>query len=272
MIDLEKIKRQKKADYICYRAKGPIQINGKLDDPSWLAAPWSSPLIDIITGEKAFLETRVKLLWDDQYLYIGFQNGEPYVRAALTERDSHIWEENDVEVFIAGKNAYYELELNALNTIYEVFWVWDDILGKPDSGYPLSEWNSKNRDTKKLSYFMPSIHPRGERTGFFDYDLPGLKHAVHINGDLNNLKGTDKGWSVELALPWKALSDLSDGRSVPPKEGDVWLVDCSRFQHFDKDGQKLDKEVGWTWNKHGYWYSHMPETFTNVKFSETQVP
>ena len=271
MIDLEKIKNQKQAEYICYKAKEPIQINGKLDDSSWQAVPWSAPLIDIITGEKAFMETRVKLLWDDQYLYIGFQNEEPFVRAAFTERDSHIWEENDVEVFIAGKNAYYELELNALNTIYEVFWIWDDVVGKPDSGYPLPEWDPQKRRTEKLSHFIKSRHPRGERTGFFDYDLPGLKHAVHIDGVLNELKGTDKGWSAELALPWKALSLLADGRSVPPADGDIWRIDCSRFQHYDKNGEKLKNEVGWTWNKHGCWDSHIPETFTHVKFSTDQV-
>ena len=271
MIDLDKINQEKQAEYICSRAKGPIQINGKLDDPSWENAPWSTPLVDIITGEKAFMETRVKLLWDDQYLYIGYKNEEPYVRATLTERDSYIWNDNDIELFIAGKNAYYEFEMNALNTVYEVLWIWDDVLGKTGSGYPLSEWNPEQRVTKKLSKFLPNIHPRGERTGYFDYDLQGLKHAVYVDGILNDDNGTDKSWSVELALPWEALSVLADGRAVPPENGDVWRIDCSRFQHFDKNGQKLEKDAGWTWNKHGYMNSHIPETFTYVKFSTAEV-
>jgi len=270
-IDLEKIKQQKQAEYICYLAIGPIQTDGKLDDPSWENAPWSDPLVDIITGEKALMETRVKLLWDDQYLYIGYKNEEPYVCATLTERDSYIWNDNDIELFIAGKNAYYEFEMNALNTIYEVLWIWDDVLGKPGSGYPLSEWNPQQRDTKKLSHFLPNIHPRGERTGYFDYDLQGLKHAVYIDGTINEGKDIDNGWSVELALPWEALSLLSDGRPVPPENGDIWRIDCSRFQHFDKNGAKLDKDAGWTWNKHGYMNSHIPETFTEVNFSTVEV-
>jgi len=38
----------------------------------------------------------------------------------LTERDSPIYKNNDVELFIAGKHSYYEFEINAFNTIYEV--------------------------------------------------------------------------------------------------------------------------------------------------------
>ena len=35
-------------------------------------------------------------------------------------------QENDVEVFIAGQDAYYEFELNALGTIMERFYIWQD--------------------------------------------------------------------------------------------------------------------------------------------------
>ena len=45
---------------------------------------------------------------------------EPFVTATLTERDAPIYQNNDVEVFIAGQDAYYEFEINALGTIYEV--------------------------------------------------------------------------------------------------------------------------------------------------------
>ena len=46
--------------------------------------------------------------------------------AAQTERDSLIFHENDVEVFIDGGDCYYEFEINALGTIYEVFFIWRD--------------------------------------------------------------------------------------------------------------------------------------------------
>ena len=80
------------AHYICYRAAGPIQIDGKLDEPSWRMAPKSEPFVDIVTGEPAWFDTRVALLWDDDNLYFGFWVRETDVWATLTERDSKIWE------------------------------------------------------------------------------------------------------------------------------------------------------------------------------------
>ena len=102
-------------------------MDGKLDEPSWRLAPQSAPFVDIVTGEPAWFDTRVALLWDDDYLYFGFRAEETDVWGTLTQRDSKIWEENDLELFIARRDAYYEFEINALNTVYEVFWIWKDI-------------------------------------------------------------------------------------------------------------------------------------------------
>ena len=41
-----------------------------------------------------------------------------------------IYNDNDVECFIAGPDAYYEFEINAFNTGYEVFFVWEDTFEK----------------------------------------------------------------------------------------------------------------------------------------------
>ena len=45
-------------------------------------------------------------------------------------RDSIVFLENDLEVFIDGGDCYYELEVNALNTVYEVFFIWKDAYKK----------------------------------------------------------------------------------------------------------------------------------------------
>src|SRR5262249_26135043 len=110
------------ARYTCYRAAGPIAIDGKLDEPSWQRAPKSNAFVDIVTGEPAWFDTRVALLWDDEHLYFGFWAEENDVWGTLTERDSKIYQENDLEIFIGAQDAYYEFEINCLNTVYEVFW------------------------------------------------------------------------------------------------------------------------------------------------------
>lgn len=255
------------AHYTCYRTAGPITIDGKLDELSWKLAPRSSRFVDIVTGKPAWFDTRVAILWDDAYLYFGFTAEETDVRATLTQRDSKIYEDNDVEVFVAGQDAYYEFEINALNTIYEVFWIWKDIFKPGSLCYGRREFNPAAHPTLEISGIGGHVHPRGERWGFLDWDFPGLLHAVRVDGTLNQRAGTDKGWSVELAFPWKGLELLADGRSLPPRDGDVWRIDCSRFEQLGPDGQRLDPAAGWTWNRHGYYDSHIPETFTYVRFS-----
>ena len=251
------------ARYTCYRAAGPLTIDGRLDEPSWLAAPRSSRFVDIVTGAPAWFDTHCALLWDDQCLYVGFWAEEPDVRATLTERDSRIYEDNDLEVFIGGRDAYYEFEVNALNTIYEVFWIWKDILkpGSPYFGVP--EFDPARQRTMTLDGVGGHVHERGERWGFLDWDYPGLRHAVHADGS--------RGWTAELAFPWDGLRWLADGRSLPPRDGDVWRIDCSRFEQFDRAGRKLDPSAGWTWNRHGHYDSHIPEVFPYVTFSADDV-
>ncbi len=112
------------AHYTCYRTHESLAINGALAEAAWLKAPKSPRFVDMVTGKPAIFDTRAAALWDDRYLYIGFWIEEPFVEAALVERDSLIFMENDVEVFIDGGDCYYEFEINALGTIYEVFFIW----------------------------------------------------------------------------------------------------------------------------------------------------
>jgi hypothetical protein len=257
--------------YTCYRAAGPIVVDGRLDEESWLAAPRSTPFVDIVTGEPAWFDTRVALLWDDQKLYFGFQAEETDVWGTLTERDSKIYEENDLEIFIAGQDAYYEFEINALNTVYEVFWIWKDILRPGNLYYGVPEFNPATQRTMTLNGVGGHVHQRGERWGFLDWDLPGLLHAVEVQGTLNKRDDIDEGWTAEVAIPWGSLHWLADGRSLPPTAGDVWRIDCSRFEKTARDGQPLDPCVGWTWNRHGHYDSHIPEVFPFVHFSDETV-
>lgn len=255
------------AHYTAYRTPHPISIDGRVDKPVWLSAPVSDPFVDIVTGAPAWFDTRVRILWDDQFLYFGFTAEETDVWATLTERDSKIWFDNDLEIFIAGKDAYYEFEINALNTIYEVMWIWKDMY-KSGSPYNVPEWDPTGKNLMIIDGIGGHVHPRGTRYGFLDWDFPGLRHAVHVDGTLNKHDDKDRGWSMEAAFPWSGMKWLADGRSLPPKNGDVWRIDCSRFQHIGPKGERLDPAVGWTWNKHGFYDSHLPETFTYVHFSD----
>lgn len=232
-------------NYTCHRAGSAIKVDGKLDDAAWSKADWTDAFVDIEGNAKPrpAYKTRVKMLWDGDYFYFAADLEEPHVWATLTKRDSVIFHDNDFEIFIDPEGDtlnYYELEINALNT------VWDLQLGKPyrHGGKANNGW-----------------------------DATGLKTAVSIAGTINNPNDKDRGWSVEMALPWKDLTG-SPRPLLAPKSGDRWRVNFSRveWQHQIAEGKyqkvKGRSEDNWVWSPQGEINMHIPEKWGFVQFAE----
>ncbi|MEM7232244.1 MAG: SMP-30/gluconolactonase/LRE family protein, partial [Planctomycetota bacterium] len=210
------------------------------------------------------------VLWDDENLYVAYWIEEPFIRAKFEKRDSPIYYDNDVECFVAGRDAYYEFEINAYGTIYEGVFIWNDAY---ESSYAaLPEFRLKQKKVVPFNGVGFKDHSRGKRRGFLAWDLPGLKSAVHIDGTTNDDSDRDRGWTVEVAFPWSSLRVLAaaDGRAVPPLDGDVWRMDFSRFNQF-KEATPVQERGGWSWSRHGVWDSHIPELFTKITFSRTPL-
>jgi len=233
---------------ICYRTAARLTIDGKLEEAAWRAAPWSDRFVDIDGRRQPALATRMKMLWDDEFFYVAAEMEEPDVRATLTERDSVIFQDNDFELFIdpdGDTHGYYELEVNAFNT------VWDLLLVQPyrDGG--------------------PAIHA---------WDIAGLQTAVDVRGTINRPGDRDEGWTVEIAMPWKILREAAPGR-LAPRAGDQWRVNFSRVQwQVDVAGgaytKRIDARTGkpfpednWVWSAQGAINMHMPERWGFVQFS-----
>jgi hypothetical protein len=247
----------------CPRVDSAVVIDGRLDEPAWREAFAAGEFRDIVNGRPARLGTRALVMHDDYALYVGFQLEEPDLRARLTGRDSRIYTENDVEIFIDGGDAYYELELNALGTVYEVYWIWKDALNKKRFRRP--EFDPDGRPVMRLSGIKDHVHPRGERLGFLDWDLPGLKTAVAVNGTLNDPSDEDRGWSVEIVLPWRGLAHVLGRGGLPPAPGGELGMNLFRFQWRGPDGKKLKEPVGWGLSVHGVYDCHMPERFFRLE-------
>jgi Carbohydrate family 9 binding domain-like len=247
--------------------------DGRLDAAPWTTAARTDRFVEMVSGNPAPLDTTASVLWDDEALYIGFWAADPQVRGTLTERDSLLFFENDVEVFIDGGDSYYELELNALGTVYEVFYIWRSALT------PGSRWDEPRFDVHNPRVhsfagdhgprsFWVGDHPRGTRWAYLDYDLPGLATAVHVDGVINDPTVIDNGWTAEIRLPWSGLRDLAGGRSVPPAAGHEWRLFLGRFQHLDTREPGATLSVGWAANPHGVNDTHVPESFTRVVFGD----
>ena len=257
--------------YTSYKIESAIKIDGKLDESVWFKAPRSQNFRDLISGENTIHDTRVAVLWDQDFLYVGYWIEEPDLQASLTKRDAPIYTDNDVELFIAGNDAYYEFEINAYGTIYEVLFIWEESFLKKGFG-ALQEFDREQPGVRPFNGVGLKNHPRGMRIGYWNWDFAGLQSAVYIDGTINDPSDRDRGWTVELALPWSGMEVLAmDDMSLPPKDQDIWRMDFSRFNQY-KEAPPANDSGGWAWSPHGVWDSHIPECFTFIHFSESAIP
>lgn len=243
--------------YQCRRV-AELPLDGRLEG-GWEKLPWSDDFIDI-TGEPErapWFRTRIKMGWDDRYFYVGAEMEEPDVWGTITEKNSKMFEDNDFEIFIDpdgdGLN-YYEFEINALGTI------WELSLDKPykDGGVANSGCN-----------------------------IAGLRSAVHVRGTLNDPSRRDEGWNAVVAIPWAGLAVYRGAVACPPRPGDVWRMNFSRvqWQHRVVDGvyarvpsreevnqaslnpdQQDHPEENWVWSPQGAINMHLPEKWGEVEF------
>jgi len=254
--------------YTAHKINSNLQIDGKLEEQIWLEAPRSEPFRDLVTGESTIHDTQAAVLWDDDFLYVGYWIEEPNLQASLTTRDAPIYKDNDVELFIAGEDAYYEFEINSFGTIYEVLFIWEE--SYLNQGYnKMAEFDRNAQGVRTFNGVGLKNHPRGKRIGFWNWDLQGLQSAVQLDGTVNDDTDRDRGWTVELAIPWSELGVLSrtNQLNLPPQDQEVLRMDFSRFNQY-KEAPPAEDSGGWAWSPHGVWDSHVPECFTYVHFSQ----
>lgn len=229
--------------YVCKRTSQRPTIDGRLDEGTWLAAAATSEFVHIEGRDKPAprLKTRAWLLWNDEALFIAARLEDPDVRARLTGRDEIVYHDNDFEVFLDpdgdGRN-YMEIEINALNAIFDL------LLERAyrEGGPARHEW-----------------------------DVGGLQSAVFVDGTLNDASDRDRGWTLEMAIPWKALAEHA-GVPCPPRPGDRWRVNFSRVQWPDNIQGGADTvgqgiESNWVWSPLGETDMHIPSRWGVVEFS-----
>ena len=250
--------------YDAPRVVGEIAVDGILDDPGWAMASWTEDFVDILGRDAPtpHLRTRAKILWDETYLYVGAELDEPDLWATLLDRDAIIYRDDDFEVFLdpgGDGRDYFEIEINPHGTVLDLF------LEKPyrEGGRAVLGW-----------------------------DVSGLEARVSLSGTLNHPGDRDDGWSVEMAIPWKALvppevneeggppetPPAPGPHGNPPKPGDSWRINFSRvdwpLQVTDGRYRKASTpspenqhpESNWVWSPQGAVNMHLPEMWGVVRF------
>jgi hypothetical protein len=176
-----------------------LTIDGKLDEPAWRAAKGTGPFVDVGSGrENPGLPTQgnARLLWDDQFLYVGFEVTDKKVHGgwpldAGTGKEPHLWDKDTVEIMFDpdgdGDNKdYYEIQINPQNLVFDT--QYDDYNSPNGNGkgpYGHEEWSSK------------------------------LTSAVVVHGTLDDDSDVDQGYTVEAKIPWASFTKAQHAPPLP---------------------------------------------------------
>ena len=237
---------------------GGLVIDGNLDKPEWAAAPWSTPFDEIRGQDDApdgsrptlACRTRMKMLWDAEYLYIAAMIESDFqVVATFTERNSPIHQQDsDFEVFIDADGSchnYKELEVSPTNV------VWNLLLTRPYSD------GGGERSGRVAQPGEPDY-----------YEVEAQRTATRVlNGRIGDASGAT--WTVEMALAHRdTLARLPDARS--PTAGERWRINFSRVEHRGATNWVWQPQVVWEPKARRYEGKvnmHLPDAWGFVEFA-----
>jgi len=184
--------------YAVHRAQGPIAVDGMLLETSWDRAERAGPFVRSLDGKAAAAATEARLLWDDDALYVAFQCEDADVSTPFSRDDEALYTSNVVEIFLnpGGDLAHYvEIEVAPSNALFDASFT-------------------------------------GRRAGMDLAWSSGARHAVHVDGTLNDSRDVDRGWTVELAIPFASLPG-----SPHPRRGEEWRFNLYRLRQPPGEGQ-----------------------------------
>jgi len=184
--------------YRVHRAAAAPAIDGALLEGAWDRAERTGRFVRSLDGKPAAAATEARLLWDDQALYVAFQCEDANVATPFTRDDEQLYTSNVVEIFLnpSGDLAHYvEIEVAPSNALFDASFT-------------------------------------GRRAGMDLGWSSGARHAVQVDGTLNDPRDVDRGWTVELAIPFAKLPG-----GPKPKRGDEWRFNLYRLRQPPGEGQ-----------------------------------
>ena len=190
-------------EYVILRAAGPIAVDGDPGDAPWrdagpiaFAFPWND------VAQEPPQSTVARMLYDDDALYLLYECVDPYLDAEVTEHDGPVYEEDAVEVFATPNpgdvSAYFGYEMNIRGTLLDYI-----------------AFTGGEQRTEGIA---------------FRWQSEGVSIRTTHDGTLNDHADRDRGWVLEMAIPFGNFRNL--GGRIPPQPGDLWRLNLNRTQGY----------------------------------------
>jgi hypothetical protein len=217
------------------RRTGPIELDGKVDEPAWLAAPAETEFTQATPdeGSAPTVRTTFRILWDDEYFYLGVicEDPEPPT-VTLTRRDRAIegdYIQFDLDTTLDRRTAYHfqvyasgtqqdGLHFNDTDTTLDWDAAWDSAVHRePGKGWSLEV---------RIPLRVMRIPEHSTVWGFNIYRVTSRRHEEDQwrfrpngrNGNVSRLgllAGLD-GIRPVRALELKPYLSLRAARTTPP--------------------------------------------------------
>jgi hypothetical protein len=184
--------------YKVSRAREPITVDGKMDEPGWKNAEVQS-FNYFFRGDKPVEKqnSKFRMLWDDANLYLFYECEDTSLTARETNFDGRPYLDDCAEFFCVpvpdSIYMHFGFEINITKAAYDYIVLW--------------------RYYNNRTIFITSYNPE-------------YKVEVTYDGTINNDKDKDKMWKMEFAIPFRAFNEFQF--ISRPKAGVRWAFQAVR--------------------------------------------
>lgn len=175
----------------------PITIDGKMDEAAWKNAQEVSFDYFYRSDGKPIdqQKTKFKMMWDNTNMYLFYAAEDKSLTFRETQPDARPYLDDCAEFFVLpvpdSLNMHFGFEVNINKAMYDYIMFW--------------------QFAGKGNVFIKQ------------YQADNYKVAFTTDGTINDDKDTDKGWTLEMSIPFSAL-----GGFPRPRAGAKWAFQAVR--------------------------------------------
>lgn len=184
--------------YKVAKAKGPITIDGKMDDDAWKNAAVVSFDNFFRTDKPADKQkSKFRMLWDSAYLYLFYEFEDTSLTSRETNFDARPYLDDCAEFFVVpipdSVYMHFGFEVNITKAKYDYIVLW--------------------RYYNNRTIFVRDYNPQYKVESTYD-------------GTINNEKDKDKGWKMEFQIPIDVFTGFQF--ITRPRVGARWAFQAVR--------------------------------------------